>query len=76
LKFQPVKIKNSRFLNPFVLFLTLFFASNSLARYKKGTWLLTNIPWTSNGCGAIAEFVELLNFGPGPVDIGCYIVTD
>jgi hypothetical protein len=34
------------------------------------------MPWTSNGCGATAEFVELLNFGPGPVNIGCYILTD
>lgn len=34
------------------------------------------MPWTSNGCGATAEFVELLNFGPGPVNIGCYVLTD
>jgi hypothetical protein len=34
------------------------------------------MPWTSNGCGTTAEFVELLNFGPGPVNIGCYILTD
>lgn len=34
------------------------------------------MPWTLNGCGATAEFVELLNFGPGPIDIGCYILTD
>lgn len=34
------------------------------------------MPWTSNGCGITTEFVELLNYGPGPVDIGCYILTD
>jgi hypothetical protein len=34
------------------------------------------LPWTSNGCGATAEFVELMNFGPGPMNIGCYILTD
>jgi hypothetical protein len=34
------------------------------------------LPWTSNGCGATGEFVELLNFGPGPVNIGCHIITD
>jgi hypothetical protein len=33
------------------------------------------MPWTSSGCGTTAEFVELLNFGPGAVNIGCYIVT-
>lgn len=34
------------------------------------------MPWTSNGCGTPAEFVELMNFGPGPVNIGCYVLTD
>jgi hypothetical protein len=34
------------------------------------------LPWTSNGCGATAEFVELMNYGPGPMNIGCYILTD
>ncbi|MGZ5285581.1 MAG: lamin tail domain-containing protein [Flavisolibacter sp.] len=34
------------------------------------------MPWTLNGCGATAEFVELMNFGPGPADISCYILTD
>jgi hypothetical protein len=33
------------------------------------------MPWTSNGCGTTSEFVELMNFGPGPVDIGCYVLT-
>jgi hypothetical protein len=33
------------------------------------------MPWTSNGCGTTAEFIELLNFGPGPVNIGCYILS-
>lgn len=34
------------------------------------------MPWTPAACGTTAEFVELLNFGPGPVNIGCYILTD
>jgi len=34
------------------------------------------MPWTSNGCGTTAEFIELMNFGPGPMNIGCYILTD
>jgi len=34
------------------------------------------MPWTLNGCGATSEFVELLNFGPGPMDIGGYVLTD
>jgi hypothetical protein len=34
------------------------------------------MPWPSSTCGTTAEFVELLNFGPGPINIGCYILTD
>ena len=34
------------------------------------------LPWPSNGCGTTAEFIELFNFGPGPINIGGYIVTD
>jgi hypothetical protein len=32
------------------------------------------MPWS--GCSTTAEFIELLNFGPGPMNIGCYIVTN
>jgi hypothetical protein len=32
------------------------------------------MPWS--GCNTASEFIELLNFGPGPMDIGCYIVTN
>lgn len=34
------------------------------------------LPWPLNGCGVTSEFVELLNFGPGPMNIGCFILTD
>lgn len=34
------------------------------------------MPWPGSTCGTTAEFIELLNFGPGPVNIGCYILTD
>lgn len=34
------------------------------------------MPWTLNGCGSTAEFVELMNFGPGPADISCFVLTD
>ena len=32
------------------------------------------MPWS--GCGTTNEFIELLNFGPGPMNIGCYVVTN
>ncbi|RYY92874.1 MAG: hypothetical protein EOO11_20665, partial [Chitinophagaceae bacterium] len=34
------------------------------------------MPWPSASCGTTSEFVELLNFGPGPTNIGCYILTN
>jgi len=34
------------------------------------------MPWPGSSCGTTAEFVELLNFGPGPIDVSCYILTD
>lgn len=34
------------------------------------------MPWPANSCGVTSEFVELLNYGPGPVDIGCYVLTE
>jgi hypothetical protein len=34
------------------------------------------MPWTLQACPNPSEFVEFLNFGPGPVNIGCYILTD
>jgi len=32
--------------------------------------------WPDSKCGATSDFIELLNFGPGPMNIGCYIVTN
>lgn len=34
------------------------------------------MPWTGNACQPTSEFIELLNFGPGPVNIGCYVLTE
>lgn len=32
------------------------------------------MPWSN--CNPNSEFIELLNFGPGPINIGCYILTN
>ena len=29
-----------------------------------------------SGCSTTSEFIELMNFGPGPMNVGCYIVTN
>lgn len=34
------------------------------------------LPWPGNGCGVTTEFIELVNLGPGIVDLSCYVVTD
>lgn len=54
---------------------SMFFLSTAFGQQSGKVVINEYMPWTSNGCGTTAEFVELLNFGPGPVDIGCYILT-
>jgi hypothetical protein len=29
-----------------------------------------------SGCNTTSEYIELLNFGPGPMNIGCFVVTN
>jgi hypothetical protein len=67
--------------NPYPLrlvFICLFFLAQTPSIFSQGRVVINEyMPWTSNTCGGpTAEFIELLNFGPGPVNIGCYIVTD
>ncbi len=48
-----------------------------LSSFSQGKVVLNEyLTWPSNGCGVGSEFIELLNFGPGPMNIGCYIVTN
>jgi hypothetical protein len=53
----------------------MFFLQTGFGQSSGKVVINEYMPWTSNGCGTTSEFVELLNFGPGPVDIGCYILT-
>ena len=32
--------------------------------------------WPGSGCGVTSEFIELMNMGPGPMNIGCHVITD
>ncbi len=50
----------------------LSFAGNAQGKVLINEYL----SWPSNGCGVTSEYVELLNFGPGPMNIGGYILTD
>jgi hypothetical protein len=58
------------------LLLILLFAA-ARPSYAQGRVVINEyMPWTLNGCGPTSEFIELMNFGPGPMDISCYILTD
>lgn len=52
------------------IFLLLQLAARSQGRVVVNEFMA----WS--GCSTTSEFIELLNFGPGPVNIGCYIVTN
>jgi hypothetical protein len=58
----------------FLLLLVLAFAGRASSQGR--VVINEYMPWTLNGCGATSEFVELLNFGPGPINISCYVLTD
>jgi hypothetical protein len=60
------------------LWLTLFCISAiSLRTAGQGRVVINEfLPWSPNNCATNSEFIELMNFGPGPMNIGCYIVTN
>ncbi|MEN9524935.1 MAG: hypothetical protein RLZZ256_319 [Bacteroidota bacterium] len=59
-----------------LLLFALFIATPRPADAQGRVVINEYMPWPGSACGTTAEFVELLNFGPGPVNIGCYILTD
>ncbi len=61
-----------------ILALWLFLPIAALSQTNKPGKVVINeyMPWPSSTCGTTGEFIELLNFGPGTVNIGCYILTD
>ena len=32
--------------------------------------------WPGESCSVTSEFIELKNMGPGPMNIGCHVITD
>jgi hypothetical protein len=57
-------------------FLSLFTGVSTYSLSQGRVVINEYLPWPANGCGVTSEYVELLNFGPGPINIGCYILTD
>jgi hypothetical protein len=57
------------------LFSIFIFFFSYTASFAQGRVVVNEfMAWS--GCANNSEFIELLNFGPGPMDIGCYIVTN
>lgn len=73
-KSNPVKRKAIRILVA-KLGLFLLLTNASFAQIQGRVVINEYMPRTSSTCGVTSEFVELMNFGPGPVNIGCYILT-
>jgi hypothetical protein len=60
-----------------VLLITTVVALPEKANAQFGRVLINEyMPWPGNACGTTSEFVELFNMGPGPVNIGCYVISD
>lgn len=59
-----------------VVAILLFHFSSSNVKAQGRVLINEYLAWPGNGCPVTSEFIELFNFGPGPVDISCYIVTD
>lgn len=60
---------------PFWLLLLLLGLQAPAAGQTTGRVVINEyLPWS--GCTPNGEFIELMNFGPGPVNIGCYILTN
>ena len=54
------------------LVLFLFLKSTSFSQGR----IVVNEFMAWSGCNTTSEYIELMNFGPGPMNIGCYIVTN
>ncbi|HET7897853.1 MAG TPA: lamin tail domain-containing protein, partial [Flavisolibacter sp.] len=64
-----------RILRFFLVTATLLFCKDLVAQKQGRVVINEYMNWPSSGCGVNTEFIELLNFGPGPVDVSCYILT-
>jgi hypothetical protein len=61
----------------YILFGIVLLLNSNTVKAQNGYVVINEyMPWTLQACPNPSEFVEFLNFGPGPVNIGCYILTD
>lgn len=60
----------------FVPVLALFLAAGNASQAQGRVIINEFMAWPGEACPITAEFIELKNMGPGPMDIGCYVITD
>lgn len=55
----------------------VFFLAMGNASQAQGRVIINEfMAWPGEACPVTAEFIELKNMGPGPMNIGCYVITD
>lgn len=67
-----MKIIRSHIIKPITLLAFLLVVKNSFGQGR----VVINEFMSWSGCNTTSEFIELMNFGPGAMNIGCYIVTN
>jgi hypothetical protein len=73
--FYPVSLLKAQSVHIARFSLLFILLSARLISFGQGRVVINEfMPWS--GCSTTSEFIELLNFGPGPMNIGCYIVTN
>lgn len=62
---------------PFFIYFCLAITLIPIAPNAQGKLIINEfMAWPANSCSTSSEFIELKNMGPGPMDIGCYFITD
>ena len=56
--------------------LAVFLAMGNVSQAQGRLIINEFMAWPGEACPVTAEFIELKNIGPGPMDIGCYVITD
>jgi hypothetical protein len=72
-----MKTSNSLFkLFLFSTLLVIFILAGKQSHSQGRVLINEYLAWTGNSCSITSEYVELYNFGPGPANIGCFVLTD
>ncbi len=61
----------------FIIPVLAFFLAAGNASQAQGRVIINEfMAWPGEACPVTTEFIELKNMGPGPMNIGCYVITD